>query len=136
MTARRPRSIEVPGVNHGNVPIPMGARVGNILFSSGIAGKDPATNKVAEDATQQARFAFQNMRTLLANGGATLEDVVRVTVFVKDESVRDAINAEWIACFPDPKDRPARHTLVHELRNNMLLQLEVFAVVQEREAQS
>ena len=136
MTARRPRSIEVPGVNHGNVPIPMGARVGNMLFSSGIAGKDPATNKVPPEAAEQARFAFQNLRTLLQNGGATLEDVGHVTVFVKDESVRDAINAEWVKCFPDPHDRPARHTLVHELRGGMLLQLEVIAVVQDtQEAQ-
>lgn len=132
MTARRPRSLEVPGVTHGTVPIPMGARVGNMIFSSGISGKDPATNKVPEGAEQQARFAFQNLRTLLANGGATLEDVGKVTVFVKDESVRDAINAEWVKCFPDPHDRPARHTLVHELRGGMLLQLEVVAVVQDR----
>jgi len=135
MTARRPRSIEVPGVTHGNVPIPMGARVGNMLFSSGIAGKDPATNKVPADAAEQARFAFQNLRTLLENGGATLEDVGHVTVFVKDDSVRDAINAEWVQCFPDPHDRPARHTLVHDLRGGMLLQLEAIAVIQDRDSQ-
>lgn len=131
MSTRRPRSIEVPGVTHGNVPIPMGARVGNMIFSSGISGKDPATNKVPPDAAGQARFAFANLRTLLENGGGKLEDVGHVTVFVKDESVRDAINAEWIKCFPDPHDRPARHTLVHELRGDVLLQLEVIAVVQE-----
>ena len=135
MTARRPRSIEVPGVTHGNVPIPMGARVGNMLFSSGIAGKDPATNKVPADAAEQARFAFQNLRTLLENGGATLEDVGHVTVFVKDDSVRDAINAEWVQCFPDPHDRPARHTRVHDLRGGMLLQLEAIAVIQDRDSQ-
>ena len=131
MTARRPRSLEVPGVTHGNVPIPKGARVGNMIFSSGIAGKDPATNKVPAEAAEQARFAFQNLRTLLENGGATLEDVGHVTVFIKDDSARDAINAEWVKCFPDPHDRPARHTLVYDLRGGMLLQLEAIAVVQE-----
>ena len=134
MSTRRPRSIEVPGVTHGNVPIPMGARVGNIIFSSGIAGKDPATNKVPPEAADQARFAFQNLRTLLENGGATLEDVGHVTVFVKDESVRDAVNVEWIKCFPDPHDRPARHTLVHELRGGMLVQLEAIAVIPQERA--
>ena len=54
-----------------------------------------------------------------------------MTVFVKDDSVRDAVNVEWLKCFPDPLDRPARHTLVQELRGDMLLQLEVIAVVQE-----
>jgi predicted dehydrogenase len=48
-TARRPRSIEVEGVSHGAAPIPMGARVGNMIFSSGIMGKDPATDKLPED---------------------------------------------------------------------------------------
>jgi 2-iminobutanoate/2-iminopropanoate deaminase len=134
MTRRRPRSIEVPGVTHGDAPIPMGARVGNMLFTSAVLGKDPATNKVAEGAAEQARFAFQNLRTVLQNGGATLEDVGHVTVFVKDNSLREAINVEWIKCFPDPLDRPARHTLVQELRGGMLLQLEAIAVIQGDEA--
>jgi 2-iminobutanoate/2-iminopropanoate deaminase len=127
---RKLRSIEVPGVTHGSVPIPMGARVGNIIFSSGLMGKDPATDTLPSDAASQARFVFQNMRALLKNGGATLEDVGRVTVFIKDNTIRDAINVEWLQCFPDPHDRPARHTLVYDLQGGMLVQLEVVAVVQ------
>jgi 2-iminobutanoate/2-iminopropanoate deaminase len=134
MTQRRPRSIEVPGVTHGKTPIPMGARVGNMLFSSGIAGKDPATDQLPADAAAQVRFAFRNMRTLLAQGGASLEDVGRVTVLVNDESVRELINEEWLKCFPDPHDRPARHTTVHALRGGMLVQLELIAVVGTPEA--
>ena len=128
MTARRPRSIEVAGVGHGAAPIPMGARVGNTLYSSGIAGVDPATGKLAEGAAAQAACAFRNMRTLLANGGATLQDVVRMTVYVKEASAREPVNAEWLQCFPDPHDRPARHTLTYDLQHGMLLQLEVVAV--------
>jgi 2-iminobutanoate/2-iminopropanoate deaminase len=131
---RRLRSIEVPGVTHGSVPIPMGARVGNMIFSSGLMGKDPATDTLPSDGTSQARFVFQNLRTLLENGGATLEDVGRVTVFIKDNSIRDAINAEWLHCFPDPHDRPARHTLVYDLQGGMLVQLEVVAVVQQSQS--
>jgi 2-iminobutanoate/2-iminopropanoate deaminase len=130
-TSRRPRSIEVEGVTHGAAPIPMGARVGNMIFSSGIMGKDPATDKLPEDGPSQAKFLFQNLRTLLKNGGATLEDVAHVTAFVKDNSQREALNAEWIKCFPDPHDRPARHTLVADLQGGMLLQLEIIAVVQD-----
>lgn len=131
MVTRRPRSIEVPGLAHGSAPIPMGARVGNVMYSSGIAGVDVATGKLAPDAAAQARCAFANMRALLDNAGATLLDVVRMTVYVKDNSAREPVNAEWIACFPDPHDRPARHTLVYELQHGMLLQLEVVAVIQD-----
>jgi 2-iminobutanoate/2-iminopropanoate deaminase len=132
MFQQKPRSIEVPGVTHGNVPIPMGARVGNMIFSSGLMGKDPATDKLPPDAAAQAGFVFENMRTLLKNGGAVLEDVAHVTVFIKDNSVREALNSEWLKCFPDPHDRPARHTLVYDLQGGMLLQLEIIAVVQAR----
>jgi 2-iminobutanoate/2-iminopropanoate deaminase len=130
MATRRLRSIEVPGVNHGKAPIPMGARVGNMIFSSGLIGKDPATNTLPADPASQVRFVFQHMRTLLEQGGATLEDVVRVTVFLKDNAYREAVNVEWLKCFPDPHDRPARHSLQQDLPGGMLVQLEIIAVVQ------
>lgn len=129
MNKRKGRSIELEGVSHGSAPIPMGARVGNVLYSSGIMGKDPATDQLPADVASQARFAFQNMKALLAAGGATLDHVVRVTVYMKEESARAAINEQWLKCFPDPHDRPARHALLHDLRGGMLLQLEVVAVI-------
>jgi 2-iminobutanoate/2-iminopropanoate deaminase len=129
MSTRKGRSLEVPGVTHGNAPIPMGARVGNMIFSSGIMGKDPATDTLPDDVGLQAKFAFDNMITLLAAGGATLDHLARMTVFIKDESARPAVNAQWLKYFPDPHDRPARHTVVHDLRGGMLLQLEVVAVI-------
>lgn len=131
-SVRRGRSLEVPGVTHGGAPIPMGARVGNTIYSSGIAGVDPATGRVAPDAPSQARWAFAHLRTLLQAGGASLDDVVRVTVYLKDPAAREPVNAEWIACFPDPHDRPARHILAYDLQHGMLLQLEAVAVVQDR----
>jgi len=123
------RSLEIPGISHGAVPIPMGSRVGNMLFSSGLMGKDPATDTLPADAEAQAKFAFQNMRVLLDQGGACLDDVVRLTVFIKDNSVRDFLNKEWLDAFPDPASRPARHTLVYDLPGGMLIQLEVVAVI-------
>jgi len=131
MNSTRKRSIEVTGVSHGAAPIPMGARVGNALYSSGIPGIDPTTGKLAPDAASQARFAFEHVRALLAGGGARLEDVVRMTVYLKDNSAREHVNAEWLKCFPDPHDRPARHTLVYDLQSGMLLQLEVIAIVRD-----
>jgi len=123
------RSLEVPGVSHGAAPIPLGARVGNVLYSSGIAGMDPETGRLPSDAAAQARLAFRNMRALLEAGGATLENIVRMTVYLKDNAAREHINVQWLECFPDPHDRPARHTLVYDLQQGMLLQLEVVAVL-------
>lgn len=126
------RSLEVVGVSHGSAPIPMGSRVGNIIYSSGIAGVDPSTSTLAPDAVGQARFAFKNLHSMLLDGGASFEDVVRVTVYLKDNSAREAVNAEWLKAFPDPHSRPARHALIYDLQHGMLLQLEAVAVVQDR----
>ena len=52
-----------------------------------------------------------------------------MTVFIKNETARPAVNAQWLKFFPDPHDRPARHTLVYDLPGGMLLQLEIVAVV-------
>ena len=71
------------------------------------------------------------MQRLLEAGGATLADVAKLTVYVKDNSVREAINAEWLRCFPDPADRPARHILIQDLQHGMWLQLEFIALIQK-----
>jgi len=123
------RSLEVPGLAH-NAPIPLGAKVGNLICSSGIGGKDPASSQLPPDAASQARLAFDNMQRLLEAGGATLADVAKLTVYAKDNSVREAINAEWLRCFPDPADRPARHILIQDLQHGMWLQLEFIALMQ------
>jgi 2-iminobutanoate/2-iminopropanoate deaminase len=69
------------------------------------------------------------MDRLLEAGGARLEDVARLTVYLKDPAARDAVNAHWLRRFPDPHDRPARHILEHELQHGMVLQLEFLAFV-------
>lgn len=131
MAKRKPRSINVPGLDHGHAPIPMGARVGNMIFSSGIMGRNAATGEIPDDASGQAKLVFENLRSLLEQAEATLDDVGHVTVFIRDDSVRDALNKEWLSCFPNPDDRPARHTLVHSLPGPLLIQIEIIAVAKE-----
>ncbi|MDO8457535.1 MAG: RidA family protein [Burkholderiaceae bacterium] len=122
------RSLEVPGLSH-NAPIPLGAKVGSIICSSGISGKNAATGLLPPDAATQTKLAFANMQSLLEVGGAALTDVVKLTIYIKDNSLREAVNAEWLTCFPDPHDRPARHILIQDLQHGMLLQLEIMAVI-------
>lgn len=125
---RPPRSLDVPGLSH-NAPIPLGARVGNLICSSAISGKDPVTGQLPSDAASQAALAFSNLQTLLSLGGGSFADVAKLTIYVKDNTVREAINEQWLAYFPDPHDRPARHILVQDLQHGMLLQLECMAVL-------
>lgn len=123
------RSIEVPGVSHGKAPIPMAARVGPLLMSSAIIGKDPQTDAFPADPLQQIPLAFSNLRTVLANGGATPAHVVHLSVHLSDNTLRDEVNKEWLKLFPDVADRPARHVLPATLQHGMVVQLEVVAYV-------
>jgi len=126
--SRPPRSIHVAGASH-KAPIPAAARVGNILCTSAVSGKDPVSGELPADIERQARNTFANLRAVLAAGGASMDDVVKFSVTIKSDAVREALNAEWLAAFPDSHDRPARHIVVADLQHGMQLQIEVIAVI-------
>jgi 2-iminobutanoate/2-iminopropanoate deaminase len=127
MTARR--SIEVEGLHHGGAPIPLACRVGPLLVSSGVLGQDPATGEVPDGVAEQVVLVFANVRRILAAGGADVGDVAKLTFFVRDRSARAAIDEQWLAMFPDPDRRPARHTLPTDLPPAFHVQCEVIAMV-------
>ena len=127
--AEKGRSIHVDGLKHG-APIPMGARVGNMILSSGIMGTDPATGTVPEDLESQCVFAFANMKTMVENAGGTIKNIGTIKVYMKDRSQRDAVNRPWLEMFPDEDDRPARHAIEYDaFPPGVLVQLEIIAVV-------
>ncbi|MQA86052.1 MAG: RidA family protein [Streptosporangiales bacterium] len=122
------RVIEVPGVEH-SAPIPMGVRMGNMLFSSAVMGKDPATGELPSSPERQAELAFANLATLLERGGASPANLAHLGVLVRGDDMRKHVNDHWLRWFPDPNDRPARHTTVADLPGGMLVQLEAIAVL-------
>lgn len=130
-TVSRRRSIEVEGLHHGGVPIPMASRVGPLLVSSSILGQDPATGELPDDVAAQVALVFANVRRVLAAGGATTDHVAKLTFHVRDRSARAAIDEHWLAMFPDPAARPARHTVPGDLPPAFHVQCEVIAYVTE-----
>ena len=127
--AGKGRSINVEGLQHG-APIPMRARVGNMIFSSGIIGADPSTGEVPEDLESQCVFAFANMKTMVENAGGTVQNIGSIKVYMEDRSKREAVNRPWLEMFPDEDDRPARHAIEYgAFPPGVLVQLEVIAVV-------
>jgi 2-iminobutanoate/2-iminopropanoate deaminase len=124
----RRRSIDVEGFNHGVQPIPAACRVGNVVMTGGVAGIDPATGTLPDDVAKQAELMFAN----LAAAGASMDGLVKMTVWVKVPEARTALNEQWTRVFPDARSRPARHTLVNDhMPANMLIQCDGFAVITE-----
>jgi enamine deaminase RidA (YjgF/YER057c/UK114 family) len=125
-------SIEVAGLEHAN-PIPNASRIGPFLVSGGIFGKDPATGKFAEGIDAQCEQTFANVRAVLQAGGAAPEDVIKLSVRLKDIGDRPVLNKYWVQLFPDPHSRPARHTFpTPDLRKPLLVECEIMAVIPER----
>lgn len=126
------RSIEVEGFHHGGMPIPAASRVGNLVATGGIHGMDPATGAIPDGVEDQARLMFANLERILTAAGASLGDIARMTVYVKVPEARAAVNAQWLRAFPDPADRPARHTLQNDnLSGNMVVQCDALAMITE-----
>jgi 2-iminobutanoate/2-iminopropanoate deaminase len=112
-----------------HAPIPAGAKVGNIVMSSPISGRQLETNRLPEDPDEQAAVMFQNIRSFLEQAGGGPENVVHITLFVKDIKYRDNLNKEWLKMYPDENRRPARHAITSDTRGAGLFQVEVMAVL-------
>jgi enamine deaminase RidA (YjgF/YER057c/UK114 family) len=56
---------------------------------------------------------FANIRRIIEAAGGTTENILQVTVWLRDISNREHVNKEWVAMFPTPESRPVRHTEVY-----------------------
>jgi|HigsolmetaAR201D_1030396.scaffolds.fasta_scaffold11071_4 2-iminobutanoate/2-iminopropanoate deaminase len=102
-------TIDLGAAAHKN-PLPMAAKVGPLLVTSAVSGRDPDTGEVPQDPGDEVATLFRNLEAILERGGGTLDHVAKLTFYVRDLGLRDHINREWLARFPNADDRPARHT--------------------------
>jgi 2-iminobutanoate/2-iminopropanoate deaminase len=104
------RSIHIAGFKHGN-PIPAATRLGPLLVSSVIVGRDPASGALPDSLDEQCVHLFAHVRAMLEAAGATAADVVKMDFWVPDPaSGRAILNQEWQKMFPDFDSCPSRHT--------------------------
>jgi reactive intermediate/imine deaminase len=92
------------------LPFSSAVRVGNLLFLAGQIGNTPGTRQLADTGIAgQTRQIFENIKTVLAASGSSLERVVKCTVFLTNIADYQAMNAVYATYFP--KDPPARSTV-------------------------
>ena len=110
-------------------PYSQGTRVGNQIFVSGQGPLDPDTGDVvSEDISEQTERTLQNAEAILEAGGASLDDVVKATVFVTDMDNYDAVNEVYGEYMSDPF--PARSAVeVGDLPGPFNVEIEVIAEV-------
>lgn len=110
-------------------PYSQAIKAGNTIYVSGQLGLDPATGKYAgEDAVAQARQSLTNISNILAEAGASMSNVVTVTVLLDDVSTFADVNKVYAEFFTEPY--PARACYeVAKLPANALVEIQVTAVV-------
>lgn len=102
-------------------------RTGNLIFVAGQLGADPATGELADGVAAQAERVLLNLTAVLDAAGASLDRVVKTTVFLSDMANFATVNEAYARHFPAPY--PARSTVaVRELPRGGLVEIECIAI--------
>ncbi|MFY9285728.1 MAG: RidA family protein [Tissierellaceae bacterium] len=110
-------------------PYSQGVKAGNIIFTSGQLHIDPENGQMLKgDIQEQTRLCLENVKAILEEGGAKLEDVVKVTIFLTDMAKFSAVNEIYGQYFSNHK--PARSCVaVKELPLGGEVEIEAVAVI-------
>lgn len=108
-------------------PYSQAMKAGNMLFVSGQIPFVPSTMKlVSQDIKEQTRQSLENVKAILEEAGASLNDVVKVGVFIKNMNEFAAINEVYSEYFN--KNKPARACVeVARLPLDVKIEIEVIA---------
>lgn len=106
--AGEPVHLAPPG-SMGDLPFSEAVIHGDLIFLSGQLGIDPATGKLVEGGIgPETRQTMENIQATLARAGATMNDVIKCTVFMADIAEWAAMNVEYVKFFDK---KPARSAL-------------------------
>jgi 2-iminobutanoate/2-iminopropanoate deaminase len=115
-------------------PKPLGAysqaiRAGDFIFVAGVGGIDPATGQLVPGGVrEQTRRALENIKAVLEAAGASLNDVVKVTVFLANPEDFNDMNEVYREYFKE--NPPARITVAVKIPGkNFLVEIDAIAYV-------
>jgi 2-iminobutanoate/2-iminopropanoate deaminase len=102
-------------------------RAGDLVFTAGQLGTDPASGQLAEGIAAQAEQALRNLGAILEAADSGLDRLVKVTVYLADIGDWPALNEVYTHLVPEPF--PARSAFaVKALPLGALVEIEAVAV--------
>lgn len=119
-------------INTENAPAAIGPysqaiEANGIVFASGQIPVNPLNGEVPEGIAAQAKQVMENMKNLLGAGGASLANVVKTTVFIKNMDDFGVINEIYAQYFQT--ECPARSCVqIARLPKDVLMEMEAIAV--------
>jgi len=109
-------------------PYSQGIRARDFVFVSGQLPVDPENNEIPEGIANQTERSLKNLRAVLEAAGCAMNDVVEVSVFLKDMNDFAAMNRVYERFFEAPY--PARAAMeVARLPLDVLVEIKATASV-------
>lgn len=98
-------------------PYSQAIRTGNLLFTAGQIPLDPATGQIVSGGiTEQTTRVLENLKAILEAAGASLEQVVKATVYLKDMNEFAAMNAVYDGYMASGDAPPPARTTIEVAR--------------------
>ncbi|WP_266030064.1 RidA family protein [Brucella intermedia] len=119
---------QVFGASH--VPLSPAVRAGDTVYISGQVPVGPNGQIVDGGIEAQTKQVLENVKAALALAGATMEDVVKTTVWLEDARDFGRMNAVYATYFP--KEPPARTTVESRLMIDIKIEVEAIAYVPQK----
>lgn len=109
-------------------PYSQGIRAGNLIITSGQIPVDPKNGLVPDGIEAQTHQAMQNVLAVLAEAGATADNIIKTTVFLRDMNDFAAMNCVYATFFTAAP--PARSAVeVARLPKDCPIEIEAIAVL-------
>jgi 2-iminobutanoate/2-iminopropanoate deaminase len=120
--------IFVAGCQVPEAPASHAVKAGPFVFVSGQVGADLQTGNLKdENIESETAQALENIRQILSTAGVSLEDVVKVTVFITDMAFFSRVNEVYKKYFPS--NRPARSCVQVGLAKKYRVEIEAIAIL-------
>jgi reactive intermediate/imine deaminase len=109
-------------------PYSQAVREGDTIYLSGQIGLDPKSMQLVDGIDAQIQRVFDNLKAVAAAAGASLDDAVRVTVYLTDLANFAKVNEAMAKAFREPY--PARAAIgVAALPRGALIEVDAVLVV-------
>lgn len=109
-------------------PYSQAISAGGLLFTSGQLPIDPALGTLPADITAQTRQSLENVKSILAEAGASMAQIIKTTVYLSDMENFGAMNDVYASFFTG--DFPARSAVqVARLPKDALVEIEAIVAL-------
>ncbi len=110
------------------IPLSLWVKKGDFIFVSGITWWDTETGEMPPSIAEQTHNTLLKIKSALTEAGATMKDVVKVTVFIREHQDYDKMNEVYRTFFDAPY--PARTTVeASPRRSNANIEIDAVAYV-------